>query len=548
MRKVCRLPGARRGSHTLCETADGPVSKLATSMWWHWEVITVASDDPRIVGQTRLVLPIGYFFLLLQLIAVTRSLPIAATSFFLGEACAACYQWCFTAGYVGSLLVLALLHLLRPSAPHRATPVLAASCSGMGAALVALSAVFSCLGTVSAGLSAALMGVGNAVLFSLWQRRLSETSLRAAARSVMIGTGIASLAAGALTFIGNLPLYVCVIVICCVLNAWFLLDSEQASAGGPGGGDRLVPGAGRVLAEVRGLAAATWRYVFCIGAIGLASRVSKSLLPVEGGGAEPLLFFAIATLASALALAFLWNLKRYSFQYVYTLLSVLVTAVFLPAALIKPEGYLWVAGCTHFAFSLASMFMVITTIQITQSRGTDATAVFGLFAGGVYLIADVGPLLVDMLGEGLGLSRVVVVSMLTIYLLSFASLTLHSFKEDDADQQEGAAAPLQLDGPDEPADVSQAFIRTVSVQQDMIPECCDALRRRYGLTQREVEVLGLQARGRDLSHMADALYVSQNTVRSHCRNLYRKLGVHSKQEAINLLEAEKAAILGEGAR
>lgn len=487
---------------------------------------------------------VGYSLFLLQLIVVSRFLPMSAVPFFLDSGCASYYSWLFTAGFVGSLLACALLHLLRPSEPHGATPVFAASCAGAGAALVALPAVLSGLGAPLAGLCAALLGTGSGVLFSLCQRGLSRLDVQVAARGVMLGTGAASLVAIALAFLGSLPVYACVVLACSVLNAWLMLDGRPPAPAASRGQDRIVPGAERVASEARGLAAATWRYVFCIGAIGFASRVSKALVPDAIGGGEPILYFVIATLASALALAFLWDLRRFSFRYVYTLLSVLVTAVFLPVAFVRPEGFVWVAGCTQFAFSLASMFMVVTTIQISQSRGTDPTAVFGLFAGGTYLIADVGPLLAGLLGEGLGLSQVVVVSMLAIYLVSFASLTLHSAREESAQPGDAPAAP-QEEAVGGGEDLTRSFTRIVSVQQDMIPECCDALRRRCGLTQREVEVLELQARGRDLSRMADALYVSENTIRSHCRNLYRKLGVHSKQEALDMLEAERSSILGQ---
>ncbi len=36
--------------------------------------------------------------------------------------------------------------------------------------------------------------------------------------------------------------------------------------------------------------------------------------------------------------------------------------------------------------------------------------------------------------------------------------------------------------------------------------------------------------------MAEQLGVSQNTVRFHCKNIYEKCGVHSKQELLPMLE------------
>ena len=44
------------------------------------------------------------------------------------------------------------------------------------------------------------------------------------------------------------------------------------------------------------------------------------------------------------------------------------------------------------------------------------------------------------------------------------------------------------------------------------------------------------ARGRSQAYIRDALFLSKNTVATHTRRLYAKLGVHSKQELIDLVE------------
>ena len=51
------------------------------------------------------------------------------------------------------------------------------------------------------------------------------------------------------------------------------------------------------------------------------------------------------------------------------------------------------------------------------------------------------------------------------------------------------------------------------------------------LTERELEVLDLVARGRTNSEIADELVISINTVRNHIRNILDKLQMHSRLEA-----------------
>jgi LuxR family maltose regulon positive regulatory protein len=52
------------------------------------------------------------------------------------------------------------------------------------------------------------------------------------------------------------------------------------------------------------------------------------------------------------------------------------------------------------------------------------------------------------------------------------------------------------------------------------------------LTERELEVLQLLEKGMSRREIAHMLYLSLNTVRSHTKSIYRKLGAMSRAEAI----------------
>jgi DNA-binding NarL/FixJ family response regulator len=64
-------------------------------------------------------------------------------------------------------------------------------------------------------------------------------------------------------------------------------------------------------------------------------------------------------------------------------------------------------------------------------------------------------------------------------------------------------------------------------------EVAPQIRREWpaGLSDREVEVLRLVARGRSKREVADALTVSVNTVDTHVRHVYEKIGVASRAGA-----------------
>ncbi|MCE3259496.1 MAG: ligand-binding protein [Bacteroidetes bacterium] len=61
------------------------------------------------------------------------------------------------------------------------------------------------------------------------------------------------------------------------------------------------------------------------------------------------------------------------------------------------------------------------------------------------------------------------------------------------------------------------------------------------LTKREIEMLELIATGMSYEQVADNAGISYGTVRKHLENIYKKLNVHSKLEAVN--KAQKDGLL-----
>lgn len=60
----------------------------------------------------------------------------------------------------------------------------------------------------------------------------------------------------------------------------------------------------------------------------------------------------------------------------------------------------------------------------------------------------------------------------------------------------------------------------------------------FSLTEREKEVLGLLLKGKSNKEISTLTYVSTETVKSHLQNIYRKLGVKSRLEAVALFLKE----------
>ncbi len=63
--------------------------------------------------------------------------------------------------------------------------------------------------------------------------------------------------------------------------------------------------------------------------------------------------------------------------------------------------------------------------------------------------------------------------------------------------------------------------------------------RQSPLSNRELEVLQLLSSGKSYSTIADQLFIDKETVKSHIKNIYLKLEVHSKAEAIEKAKKSK---------
>lgn len=69
-----------------------------------------------------------------------------------------------------------------------------------------------------------------------------------------------------------------------------------------------------------------------------------------------------------------------------------------------------------------------------------------------------------------------------------------------------------------------------------------ALVKESGLTAREAELAALACRNYSAKRIGSDLFIAESTVYSHLKRIYKKTGVHSKRELMELVE-ERAQML-----
>ena len=74
-----------------------------------------------------------------------------------------------------------------------------------------------------------------------------------------------------------------------------------------------------------------------------------------------------------------------------------------------------------------------------------------------------------------------------------------------------------------------------SVPAPSRPDALDLLRERFGLSAKEAQTVAEYSSGRSARYLADQAMISEHTVKTYLRRAYAKLGVHSRQELLDLM-------------
>lgn len=197
----------------------------------------------------------------------------------------------------------------------------------------------------------------------------------------------------------------------------------------------------------------------------------------------------------------------------------LAGALFLPAPMLFPNvlAYLPLAIDVG-AFQCLGMGMWILIAGLCRRYQTSCLFAFGLIRAAWSAGPLVGMLIGRWLWYGIGLDIAGAFTAACMCVLLIALVNNFVFTENTL------ARALSI----MPTDRKQRF-------QDR----CRAVVERYGLTEREGEIMIMFAKGRNLPYVQEELCLSKSTVSTHRQHIYQKLGVHSAQEMIDLIQEEK---------
>lgn len=177
----------------------------------------------------------------------------------------------------------------------------------------------------------------------------------------------------------------------------------------------------------------------------------------------------------------------------------LISALFIFATCVG-----WMAMAGHVKLSRLSPLRIFSKARRTQYLATAIGILFGSF-------------IMELAMSDWLLS--VRVSVVLAFIVTFVFSALHKSRFPEAGIEDDGSVCAGSKG--------------------MWMKRCNALGDACGLSERQKEVLILIAQGRSAKYVEQELSISLSTAQTHIRNIYRKVGVHFRQELLDEIEETK---------
>lgn len=481
--------------------------------------------------------------------------------------------------------------------PAQARKMLITLSAGMvfaGSACV-IAAMYIPVYTIAFVLAGAVStGVGTAGLFMLWQRYFSSIGAKEGNYRLILGSALASICYFALYLIPiALTAFLIPVVVLPLCALCLSLSAREMDFDQPMFEDvpREHP---QVYVQLIKDSRAS---ALCVAALAFASGLARGVAVINPQISDVVNFASMGgLLLAAMTLLALWltSSVRFGLRTVFrTAYPVVLTGLVLFPFLQK-GGLSLFAGLTYMAFSLVTLIMMMHCAQTSRDRGTNPVFVYGFFGSMAHSAQGVGFLLGWFANDIaiLGVGQTALLSIVAAYVLGMALFvstgSLMGSRESDAPrhadqiefltpplarhrkaadaakpaaetdesqpaERERNATPVEASGMDAKAKDGQGdrratgpssrrradrrFEETGHVITDRLSKQCLVVRERYGLSSRETEVMELVARGKSMASIAEELFISENTVRTHCKHIYSKLDIHSRLELSDLVSS-----------
>lgn len=464
-------------------------------------------------------------------------------------------------GQVGCMFLLAAAAYFNSSATERIAPYIALALLVCGYALTLDMVLERNPQQVLPYVAGTVFGCGWSACFLCWTSVLSRMVDDDSTRVLISATVLAGFFVLGMSWIPTtvalFSILSVVIASCCALLFFCLYAIPALAEPFPGKGEHERSSFAQNENEMRKSYRArfvNWVFVhrqslLCVGAISFACGAQR-VVSLEGflpqdmaQGLSAVGYFGGTFLFFLIQKTGIGKLSAYG---VYTaLLLVMATDVALtPLQNESVQAALY--GVDLVCFSTVSMCVVATVLRAIRRVWQNPLFVGGAVCGMMYCSIQVGRIVCNAILELFGLNAfgIAAVSIVISYVVVFVVLSSNLFfrlvKRSSAFRKEpdGGGADAST------SDQSRVVVSVANITEDQLREN-PVYRRQYKLTEREIDTAIFLLAGYNSADIAKMLVISQNTVKTHLKNLYAKMGVHNRRELIDALNTIEALRAGE---
>ena len=409
-------------------------------------------------------------------------------------------------------LAMSVAARVRPAPVGAGTVALGTVCAVLGTLCACASEAFGLPAWASA-VAGVLVGAGEGVLYLAWADCYArcgairlETAIPACGLGTLLCVVVLELARSAATCLlcAALP-----VVAAAMLASVRRHDMPAPRSEAPASAVRPEPAFGRVVAVISLVVFASYAL------IALPDGAPMLLAGGDRVAAERTVSVVEALLALGVAGVSLYRPVRLDFQWLYRW----ATPVIVGGALVLALQDAPLAFSGFVLLKTPDIFIVASAFFLFATMAREGTAGGVTEVGIVLAVVRLGTLAGNATGSLVQAGTLgalpVVVGCVCLFLAAAALLPSRA----DRCLLPGAGGPAA----------------------DDISLACAELSVRHGLTPREAAVMELLARGRSRAYVGEALSLSANTVNSYAKHAYAKLGVHGRQELIDMVERHRPA-------
>jgi DNA-binding CsgD family transcriptional regulator len=255
-------------------------------------------------------------------------------------------------------------------------------------------------------------------------------------------------------------------------------------------------------------------FLLLVAVLGLSGGLLRSLVSSSLQTMPTIWAFPLSTTVAALGLFFSKAPSRDDGMGLFYRSIACVAVAFMVLTIVSTQSVfafsIHTAGFTYF-YGLLWVFCVLNAQMTGMPTRT--------FTGG-FLANQIGQLAGAAAGGALNIlldAGSIAATATNLVLYAFLFVTIVILARLGRSASGGVARP--------PAESRESITRALSIE-----EACHATAIRFGLTDREEQVLEQLVGGYDRAYIAQVLGVSIETVKTHTRHIYEKLGAHSRIE------------------